>query len=517
MSFQPLGLIEPILQALQQQGYTHPTPIQEKAIPAILQQRDLLGCAQTGTGKTAAFVLPVLQLMQVEPPVAAKRPPIRTLILTPTRELALQIGENIAAYGANLPLKHLVIFGGVGQNPQVEALRRGIDILVATPGRLLDLMQQGFVHLSDVRYFILDEADRMLDMGFIHDVRKVIAKLPAKRQTLFFSATMPPEIQSLSADLLTDPVKVEVTPVSSTAEMIQQHVYHTNRNSKKDLLIHLLQDANIKSVLVFTQMKYAANRLCEQLSKSGIRAEAIHGNKSQSARVQALENFKNRRTRVLVATDIAARGIDIDELSHVVNYDLPNIPETYVHRIGRTGRAGASGVAISLCEPSEKPFLRDIEKLIRQHVPVISEHPYPVDPNAPVEVAAALQRMPHGRQQRPARNQQPRTSVNNGPRTEARGPKSNERPQQRSNTPRNQGQQAEVRSPQSGGNQRESQNQPSRPNGPRPNTPSRKQNRVMDMPKPNPVKQQPSTDPSRAGNPNAPWNSQKYDDQVDRW
>ena len=517
MSFQPLGLIEPILQALQQQGYTHPTPIQEKAIPAILQQRDLLGCAQTGTGKTAAFVLPVLQLMQVEPPVATKRPPIRTLILTPTRELALQIGENIAAYGANLPLKHLVIFGGVGQNPQVEALRRGIDILVATPGRLLDLMQQGFVHLSDVRYFILDEADRMLDMGFIHDVRKVIAKLPAKRQTLFFSATMPPEIQSLSADLLTDPVKVEVTPVSSTAEMIQQHVYHTNRNSKKDLLIHLLQDANIKSVLVFTQMKYAANRLCEQLSKSGIRAEAIHGNKSQSARVQALENFKNRRTRVLVATDIAARGIDIDELSHVVNYDLPNIPETYVHRIGRTGRAGASGVAISLCEPSEKPFLRDIEKLIRQHVPVISEHPYPVDPNAPVEVAAALQRMPHGRQQRPPRNQQPRTSVNNGPRTEARGPKSNERPQQRSNTPRNQGQQAEVRSPQSGGNQRESQNQPSRPNGPRPNTPSRKQNRVMDMPKPNPVKQQPSTDPSRAGNPNAPWNQNNYDDQVDRW
>ena len=357
----------------------------------------------------------------------------------------------------------------------------------------------------------------MLDMGFIHDVRKVIAKLPAKRQTLFFSATMPPEIQSLSADLLTDPVKVEVTPVSSTAEMIQQYIYHTNRNQKKDLLIHLLEDANIKSVLVFTQMKYAANRLCEQLSKSGIRAEAIHGNKSQSARVQALENFKNRRTRVLVATDIAARGIDIDELSHVVNYDLPNIPETYVHRIGRTGRAGASGVAISLCEPSEKPFLRDIEKLIRKHVPVISEHPYPVDPNAPVEVAAALQRMPHGRQQRPARNQQPRTSVNNGPRTEARGPKSNERPQQRSNTPRNQGQQAEVRSPQSGGNQRESQNQQSRPNGPRPNTPSRKQNRVMDMPKPNPVKQQPSTDPSRAGNPNAPWNQKNYDDQVDRW
>ena len=515
MSFQPLGLIEPILQALQQQGYTHPTPIQEKAIPAILQQRDLLGCAQTGTGKTAAFVLPVLQLMQVETPSAAKRPPIRTLILTPTRELALQIGENIAAYGANLPLKHLVIFGGVGQNPQVEALRRGIDILVATPGRLLDLMQQGFVHLSDVRYFILDEADRMLDMGFIHDVRKVIAKLPAKRQTLFFSATMPPEIQSLSADLLTDPVKVEVTPVSSTAEMIQQHVYHTNRNSKKDLLIHLLQDANIKSVLVFTQMKYAANRLCEQLSKSGIRAEAIHGNKSQSARVQALENFKNRRTRVLVATDIAARGIDIDELSHVVNYDLPNIPETYVHRIGRTGRAGASGVAISLCEPSEKPFLRDIEKLIRQHVPVISEHPYPVDPNAPVEVAAALQRMPHGRQQRPARNPQ---KTQQGPKSEGRRPQAAVPQRQQPSGP------ARENRPQPARNQHSVENRPrtdgrgpqSSSNNARPAT-GRKQNRVMDMPKPNPVKQQPSSDQMRGGNPNAPWNQKNYDDQVDRW
>jgi ATP-dependent RNA helicase RhlE len=532
VSFQPLGLIEPILQALQQQGYTHPTPIQEKAIPAILQQRDLLGCAQTGTGKTAAFVLPVLQLMQVETPSAAKRRPIRTLILTPTRELALQIGENIAAYGANLPLNHLVIFGGVGQNPQVEALRRGVDILVATPGRLLDLMQQGFVQLNEIRYFILDEADRMLDMGFIHDVRKVIAKLPAKRQTLFFSATMPPEIQSLSADLLTDPVKVEVTPVSSTAEMIQQHVYHTNRNNKKDLLIHLLENAEIKSVLVFTQMKHAANRLCEQLSKSGIRAEAIHGNKSQSARVQALENFKNRRTRVLVATDIAARGIDIDELSHVVNFDLPNIPETYVHRIGRTGRAGASGVAISLCEPAEKPFLRDIEKLIQKHVPVISEHPYPVDPNAPVEVAAALQRVPHGgRQQRPARNQQQRTKSNNSTRTEARGPRPNDRPQQRSNAPRNQGQHTEGRNQQvesrdsssvmagqrPSGSRNDFQNRPAKPNGPRPTTPSRKQNRVMDMPKPNPIKQQTSTDQARTGNPNAPWNQKNYDDQVDRW
>ncbi|MFM7672255.1 MAG: DEAD/DEAH box helicase [Bacteroidota bacterium] len=507
MSFQPLGLIDPILQALQQQGYTHPTPIQEKAIPAILQQRDLLGCAQTGTGKTAAFVLPVLQLMQVAPASAAQRPPIHALILTPTRELAIQIGENIAAYGANLSLKHLVIFGGVGQQPQVDGLRRGVDILVATPGRLLDLMQQGFVQLKDIQFFILDEADRMLDMGFIHDVRKVIAKLPAKRQTLFFSATMPPEIQALSADLLTDPVKVEVTPVSSTAEIIQQYVYHTNRNQKKDLLIHLLQNPEIRSVLVFTQMKHAANRLCEQLSKAGIRAEAIHGNKSQTARVQALENFKNRKTRVLVATDIAARGIDIDELSHVVNFDLPNIPETYVHRIGRTGRAGASGVAISLCEPAEKPFLRDIEKLIRKHVPVISDHPYPIDPNAPVEVAAALQRVPHGgRQQRPPRNQprpahkKPAENVGRQPQRDTQS--TAQRPPQRNAAGPRQG--APSQRPTAGPNSSAL-------------TPRRKQNRVMDMPKPNPIKSAPVSAPSKQENPNAPWNNRSFDDQVDRW
>jgi ATP-dependent RNA helicase RhlE len=345
----------------------------------------------------------------------------------------------------------------------------------------------------------LDEADRMLDMGFIHDVRKVIAKLPAKRQTLFFSATMPPEIQKLSADLLTDPVKVEVTPVSSTAEMIQQHVYHTNRGQKKDLLIHLLQDTNIKSVLVFTQMKYAANRLCEQLSKSGIRAEAIHGNKSQSARVQALENFKSRRTRVLVATDIAARGIDIDELSHVVNYDLPNIPETYVHRIGRTGRAGASGVAISLCEPSEKPFLRDIEKLIRQHVPVVSEHPYPVDPNAPVEVAAALQRMPHGRQQqRPARNQQ---RPQQGPRPEGRRAQEAAPQRQQSTNPSRENRPQPVRGQQSQPPQ-DRRPQPSAPRAasgtsPAGAIPRRKQNRTMDMPKPNPIRQQAPAEKSK--------------------
>ncbi len=520
MSFQPLGLIEPILNALQQQGYTHPTPIQEKAIPSILQKRDLLGCAQTGTGKTAAFILPVLQLMHVSPPSSAKRPPIRTLILTPTRELAIQIGDNIAAYGANLPLKHLVIFGGVGQQPQVDGIKRGVDILVATPGRLLDLMQQGFIHLSDIQFFILDEADRMLDMGFIHDVRKVIAKLPSKRQTLFFSATMPPEIQKLSGELLTDPVRVEVTPVSSTAEIIQQYVYHTNRNQKKDLLIHLLQDNNIKSVLVFTQMKHAANRLCEQLNKSGIRAEAIHGNKSQTARVQALENFKSRKTRVLVATDIAARGIDIDELSHVVNFDLPNIPETYVHRIGRTGRAGSSGVAISLCEPAEKPFLRDIEKLIRKHVPAISEHPYPVDPNAPVEVAAALQRVPHGGrgQKRPMQGKSPMSNVQR-PMQEKKSPMSGDRSpmrEKRSPISGDRGPISEKKSPISDvrGPVREMRGPGSNYQAP----PRRKQNREAEMPKPNPVKQAPRANQSSGNaNPNAPWNKQQFDDQVDRW
>lgn len=347
----------------------------------------------------------------------------------------------------------------------------------------------------------------MLDMGFIHDVRKVIAKLPVKRQTLFFSATMPPEIQQLAGELLTDPIKVEVTPVSSTAEMIQQHVYHTNRQTKKDLLIHLLEDKNLRSVLVFTQMKHAANRLCEQLSKAGIRAEAIHGNKSQTARVQALENFKSRKTRVLVATDIAARGIDIDELSHVVNFDLPNIPETYVHRIGRTGRAGVSGVAISLCEPAEKPFLRDIEKLIRKHVPVVADHPYPVDPNAPVEVAAALQRVPHG-----GRQKRPVSGVRSPMREQKRPMNNGQRPISEKKRPVSGDQKRPVsgdRSPMRDRNGSVS-NQPT--------LPRRKQNREAEMPKPNPIKQAPRNNQSSGHtNPNAPWNKQQFDDQVDRW
>jgi ATP-dependent RNA helicase RhlE len=379
VSFNNLTLIEPILRALSKEGYEAPTPIQEKAIPAILQKRDFLGCAQTGTGKTAAFTIPILQLMH-EQQENGHQPhsKIQGLILTPTRELAIQIGESIEAYGKFLKIRHRVVFGGVPQFQQVQAIRKGVDLIVATPGRLLDLMQQRVISLNDIQFFVLDEADRMLDMGFVQDVKKVIAKLPAKRQTLFFSATMPPEIKQLSNILLTDPVKVEVTPASSTVDMIQQSVYYTEKANKQSLLIHLLKDDSIETVLVFTQMKHAANKLCDQLNRAGIQAEAIHGNKSQNARQQALENFKNRKTRVLVATDIAARGIDIDELTHVINYELPNVPETYVHRIGRTGRAGASGTAISFCDWTEKIFLKDIQKLINKDIPVISGHFYDV-------------------------------------------------------------------------------------------------------------------------------------------
>lgn len=379
MSFNNLQLIEPVMQALSKEGYTHPTPIQEKSIPAILQKRDLLGCAQTGTGKTAAFVIPILQLMhQQKQTEVHPNHKITALILTPTRELAIQIGESIRAYGHFLPLRHHVIFGGVSQHSQVQAIRRGVDILVATPGRLLDLMQQGHITLRDIQFFVLDEADRMLDMGFVRDVKRIITKLPAKRQTLFFSATMPGEIKQLATILLTNPVKVEVTPPATTVDMIQQSVYFTEKHNKQSLLIHLLQDASIETVLVFTQMKHAADKLSRQLNNAGIRTEAIHGNKAQNARQKALENFKNRSTRVLVATDIAARGIDIDDLTHVINYELPNVPETYVHRIGRTGRAGASGTAISFCDWGEKMFLREIEKLIKKTIPVVKSHQYDV-------------------------------------------------------------------------------------------------------------------------------------------
>ena len=376
-SFSELGLAAPLLEALAHEGYTTPTPIQAQSIPPALEGRDLLGTAQTGTGKTAAFTLPILQHLMHVPEARGPRP-IRVLILTPTRELALQIDESIASYGRNLALRHSVIFGGVGQQPQVNALRQGADLVTATPGRLLDLMSQGHVDLRHLTHFVLDEADRMLDMGFIHDVKKVIAKLPSKRQTMFFSATMPSEVVKLSDNLLHQPVRVSVAPVSSTAEKVSQVVYKVDQKGKRFLLRHLLKDVapEVPSILVFTRTKHGADKVVKDLANNGITAQAIHGNKSQSARQNALGNFKNRTTRVLVATDIAARGIDIDELTHVINFEIPNIPETYVHRIGRTGRAGNSGIAWSLVDREELPFLKDIQKLIRQDIPVDATHPY---------------------------------------------------------------------------------------------------------------------------------------------
>ncbi|MDB5030379.1 DEAD/DEAH box helicase [Mucilaginibacter sp.] len=382
MSFENLNLIEPILRALKTEGYTTPTPIQEQAIPIVLQRRDLLGCAQTGTGKTAAFSIPILQLLYQDRLQHKEQKTIKALILTPTRELAIQINESLAAYGRHTGLKHLVIYGGVSQNPQTEALRRGVDILVATPGRLLDLMNQKYVHLDHIKMLVLDEADRMLDMGFVHDVKKIIAKVPAKRQTLFFSATMPNEIQQLANTILTNPEKVEVTPPSSTADTIQQELYYVEKNDKRLLLVHILKDKDIKTALVFTRTKHGADKVVKDLVKIGITAEAIHGNKSQNARQRALTNFKARTTRVLIATDIAARGIDIDELTHVINYEIPNIPETYVHRIGRTGRAGASGIAMTFCDQEEIDFLKDIHKLIGKLIPVNDGHPYVMSPQS---------------------------------------------------------------------------------------------------------------------------------------
>ncbi|HEY0668909.1 MAG TPA: DEAD/DEAH box helicase [Sphingobacteriaceae bacterium] len=376
MSFQNLNLIKPIQKALETEGYTVPTPIQQQAIPVILQRKDLLGCAQTGTGKTAAFAIPILQLLSAEPASNKGRKPIRSLILTPTRELAIQIGESFAAYGRHTHLKHTVIFGGVSQFAQTNALKAGVDILIATPGRLLDLINQRFVDLSGLQIFVLDEADRMLDMGFIHDVKKVITKIPPKRQTLFFSATMPAEIQKLANTILVNPVKVEVTPVSSTADTIDQSVYFVGKSDKKSLLIHILEDKAISRVLVFTRTKHGADKVVKDLHKAGIKAEAIHGNKSQNARQRALTNFKTSETKVLVATDIASRGIDVDDLSYVINYELPDVPESYVHRIGRTGRAGASGIAFAFCDHDEKENLRDIQKLIGRAIPVVEEHPY---------------------------------------------------------------------------------------------------------------------------------------------
>ncbi len=376
MPFKKLNLIEPILRALTTEGYTVPTPIQQQAIPVLLEGRDLLGCAQTGTGKTAAFAIPILQKLYLQKP-ADKDWNIKALILTPTRELAIQIDESFAAYGKHTGLKHLVIFGGVSQYNQTSALKKGVDILIATPGRLLDLVEQRFINLQHIETFVLDEADRMLDMGFIHDVKRIITKLPVKRQTLFFSATMPPEISKLSGSILNNPVRIEVTPVSSTAEKVQQAVYFVEKSDKRSLLIHLLKDASIVSALIFTRTKHGADKIAKELNRANIRTDAIHGNKSQAARQKALTDFKNGRIRALVATDIAARGIDVDDLSHVINFELPNVAETYVHRIGRTGRAGLSGIALSFCDAEEREYLRDINKLIDKPIPVIDSHPFP--------------------------------------------------------------------------------------------------------------------------------------------
>ncbi|MCC7029438.1 MAG: DEAD/DEAH box helicase [Chitinophagaceae bacterium] len=369
--------MQPILKALQEEGYTTPTPIQAEAIPILLQGKDLLGCAQTGTGKTAAFAIPILQILAGNPTFEKKRK-IRSLIVTPTRELAIQIEESFEAYGRYLDLKTTVVFGGVGQTPQTDALRRGVDILVATPGRLLDLIGQGFISLADVSLFVLDEADRMLDMGFIHDIKKLLVLLPKKKQSLFFSATMPPEIVKLANTILHEPSKVEVTPASTTAETVNQFLYYVDRGNKNSLLLHILKNQDIKTALVFTRTKYGADKVVKMLHKNNITAEAIHGNKAQNARQRALSNFKAQTTRVLVATDIAARGIDVDDLAFVINYEIPNIPETYVHRIGRTGRAGANGTALSFCDSDEKVFLKDIEKLISIKIPVEDNHPFPL-------------------------------------------------------------------------------------------------------------------------------------------
>ncbi len=398
MPFKSLHIIEPILKALSEEGYTTPTPIQSKAIPIVLQGTDLLGCAQTGTGKTAAFAIPILQLLSGHKPHDNKKH-IKSLIVTPTRELAIQINESFKAYGRHTGLTSTVVFGGVGQLQQTNALQRGVDVLVATPGRLLDLMSQKFISLKEIQIFVLDEADRMLDMGFIHDVKKIIHALPQKRQSLFFSATMPPEIVKLSGTILHNPAKVSVTPESLTVDIINQHILFVDKGNKNALLMHILKDKTIKTALVFTRTKHGADKVVKVLLKNHVKAEAIHGNKAQNARQRALANFKSQATRVLVATDIASRGIDVDDMEFVINYEIPNIPETYVHRIGRTGRAGAKGTAYSFCDAEEKEYLRDIEKLIGKKIPVMEDHPFPLTDHNPIKA-------PKQQQQRHQRPQQ---------------------------------------------------------------------------------------------------------------
>nr|WP_313795280.1 DEAD/DEAH box helicase [uncultured Allomuricauda sp.] len=377
MTFEDLKLIPSILKALKDKNYTEPTSIQAKSIPLILNREDVLGSAQTGTGKSAAFAIPIIQHLANDKQKQSGKRRISALVITPTRELAIQIGENFAAYGKYTTITNTVIFGGVNQRPQVNILKKGIDVLIATPGRLLDLMNQRYISLWDVDYFVLDEADRMLDMGFIHDIKKILSKLPKKRQSLFFSATMPKNILALSQQILINPKKVAVNPVSSTAETIQQFLYTTNKQDKGKLLLHILENPELKQVLLFSRTKHGANRIVRNLQKKKIECAAIHGDKSQNQRQKALKGFKAENIRVLVATDIAARGIDIDRLRYVINYEIPNEPETYVHRIGRCGRAGEEGTSISICEPEESVYIRDIERLIKQKIEVVSENPFP--------------------------------------------------------------------------------------------------------------------------------------------
>ncbi len=401
MTFKELGIIEPILKALLAEGYINPTPIQEQSIPILLRRKDLLGCAQTGTGKTAAFAIPILQHLYLDTERNKGQHHIKALVITPTRELAIQIADSFTVYGANTGIKNTVIFGGVKQGNQVMALRKGIDILIATPGRLLDLMNQGIISLRHIEYAVLDEADQMLDMGFIHDIKKIIAKLPQKRQSLFFSATMPKDIVELSRKILGDFEQVTVRPEQATAEKVEQGLYMVSKKNKPKLLVHLINERPADSVLVFSRTKHGANKIVKVLDKAGIKSAAIHGNKSQVARQKALGDFKDGKSKVLIATDIAARGIDVEDLSLVINYDLPNVPETYVHRIGRTGRAKASGIAVSFCDVEERPYLRDIEKLIRQPIPRMPEHQFVDDGSEDVE---------EERPQRPTQTPRPKTA-----------------------------------------------------------------------------------------------------------
>jgi ATP-dependent RNA helicase RhlE len=377
MKFENLNLIEPLLKAVYKKGYLSPTPIQEKAIPVILQGKDIFGCAQTGTGKTAAFALPILQLLETEKDRSQRRV-VRALVLAPTRELSLQISEEFKDYSHALDIRQMTIYGGVSQRVQTQTLQKGVDILVATPGRLLDLIQQGFVNLGKVEYFVLDEADRMLDMGFINDIKKIITRLPEKRQTLMFSATAPAEIRKLAGSLLHQPVQLNLAPDALPPILVTQSVYHVKQENKKLLLNHVLQNGSIMNALVFTRTKRGADKVVKDLKRNGIKAEAIHGDKSQLAREKALNAFKNRTIRVLVATDVASRGIDVDKLTHVINFEIPEQAETYVHRIGRTGRAGEVGEALSFCSANEQPYLKDIHKLIRKNINVISGHPYAI-------------------------------------------------------------------------------------------------------------------------------------------